>query len=190
MNVLFKDLIDKYSINLHLSEETVLEICNHLSVLHLNKKHILIKENQKHGFAYFLVKGAVRSYFLKKDGTEVNTWFAFEHEIVGSLHNFMGRIARETIELLEDSTLILIDFYKLKTLMLKNIQIAHFINAILEEYVLFLEDKIHYSQMSSAVDRYSIVLEKEPQIFQRVPLSYIASYLDMARETLSRLRAK
>ena len=189
MDILFKTFIDHFSTNQKLSENTIAEICNHLSVLNLDKKHLLVKENQRHDFAYFVVKGAVRSYYLK-DGVEVNTWFALENDMVGSLHNFKGNPSRETIELIENSTLISINLKQVKPLMFSNIQIANFINAIIEDYALFLEDKIYFSQMMSSIDKYLILLEKQPQLFQRIPLTYIASFLGISRETLSRLRAK
>ncbi len=189
MNILFKTFINYFSINQQLTEQTKAEICTHLSVLNLDKKHILIKENQYHDFAYFVIKGAVRSYYLK-DGIEVNTWFAMENEMVGSLNNFKDKPSRETIELLENSTLIAINFKKIKPLMFTNIQIANFVNAIIEDYALFLEDKAFSSQMLSSMDRYVLLLDKEPKLFQRIPLTYIASYLGISRETLSRLRAK
>jgi len=189
MNVLFKIFLDRYSTNQNLSAETVIEICKQLSVLVFGKKHIVIKENQRHDFAYFVIKGAIRSYYLK-DGTEVNTWFALENEIIGSLHNFKDNPSRETIELVEDSTLVSINLKQLKQLMLTNIEIANFVNAIIEEYALFLENRIYYSQMMTSMDKYIVLLDNEPQLFQRIPLTYIASYLGISRETLSRLRAK
>ena len=189
MDILYKTFIDHFSTNLELTENTKAEICVHLSILNLDKKHILIKENQRHDFAYFVIKGAVRSYYLK-DGVEVNTWFALENDMVGSLHNFKDNPSRETIELIENSTLISINLKQVKPLMFSNIQIANFINAIIEDYALFLEDKIYFSQMMSSSDKYLILLEKEPQLFQRIPLTYIASFLGISRETLSRLRAK
>jgi hypothetical protein len=42
----------------------------------------------------------------------------------------------------------------------------------------------------NSMDKYLILLDKEPQLFQRIPLTYIASFLGITRETLSRLRAK
>jgi len=189
MDILFKTFIDHFSANQKLSENTIAEICNHLSVLNLTKKHVLVKENQRHDFAYFVVKGAVRSYYLK-DGVEVNTWFALENDMVGSLHNFKDNPSRETIELIENSTLISINLKQVKPLMFSNIQIANFINVIIEDYALFLEDKIYFSQMMNSIDKYLILVDKEPQLFQRVPLTYIASFLGISRETLSRLRAK
>jgi CRP-like cAMP-binding protein len=44
--------------------------------------------------------------------------------------------------------------------------------------------------MLSSMDKYISLLDNEPEIFQRIPLTYIASYLGISRETLSRLRAK
>ncbi len=189
MDILFKTFIDYFSTNYPLTDHTKAEICSHLSILNLDKKHILVKENQRHDFAYFVIKGAVRSYYLK-DGIEVNTWFALENDMVGSLQNFQDNPSRETMELLEISTLISINLKQIKPLMFSNIQIAHFINAIIIEYALFLEDKIFFSQMMNSIDKYQILLEREPQLFQRVPLTYIASFLGISRETLSRLRAK
>jgi CRP-like cAMP-binding protein len=189
MDTIFKSFIDHFATNQQLTDKTKSEICSHLSILNLDKKHILIKQNQRHDFAYFVIKGAVRSYYLK-DGIEVNTWFALENDMVGSLHNFRNNPSRETIELIENSTLISINLKQIKPLMFSNIQIANFINAIIEDYALFLEDKIYFSKMMSSIDRYLILLDKEPQLFQRVPLTYIASYLGISRETLSRLRAK
>jgi CRP-like cAMP-binding protein len=110
--------------------------------------------------------------------------------MVGSLHNFKNKPSRETMELVENSTLISFNLKHIKPRMHTNIQIANFIHEILEDYALFLEDKIYFSQMMSSKDKYLILLDKEPQLFQRIPLTYIASYLGISRETLSRLRAK
>ena len=65
MDILFQPFIDHFSVNQQLTDETIAEICSHLSILNLNKKHVLINENQRHDFAYFVIKGAVRSYYLK-----------------------------------------------------------------------------------------------------------------------------
>lgn len=189
MDIRFKNFIDHFAVEQELTDETKAEICNHLSILHLNKKHVLIKDNQYHDFAYFVIKGAVRSYYLK-DGVEVNTWFALENDMVGSLQNFKNCPSRTTIELVENSSLISINLKQIKPLMLRNVQIANFINTIIEEYALFLEDKVYFSQMMSSMDKYLVLLEQDPQLFQRIPLTYIASFLGISRETLSRLRAK
>ena len=189
LDILFQPFLDHFSKNLPLSDQTKVEIGRHLEILNLNKRHLLIQENQRHDFAYFVIRGAVRSFYLK-DGIEVNTWFALENDMVGSLQNFNDNPSRETMELVENSTLIAINIKKIKPLMLSNIQIANFINAIIEEYALFLEDKIYFSQMMNSIDKYLTLVDKQPQLLQRIPLTYIASFLGITRETLSRLRAK
>jgi len=189
MSQLFQKLFKHYSTHATVEQAVMEELSKHLTLQQYKKKHILIRENQQHAFAYFIVQGAARCYYLK-DGTEVHTWFAFENDMVGSLHNFRGEPSRETIELVEDSTLITLNFEKLKPLMTSDVGVANFVYAIVEEYALFLEEKIQHAQLTTSMDRYLSLLEHEPQIFQRIPLTHIASYLGISRETLSRLRAK
>jgi CRP-like cAMP-binding protein len=100
MDILYQTFIDHYSSSQQLTDLTKAEICHHLSTLHLNKKHVLIKENQRHDFVYFVIKGAVRSYSLK-DGIEVNTWFALENDMVGSLQNFNDYLRKKPLSWLK-----------------------------------------------------------------------------------------
>ena len=123
------------------------------------------------------------------NGTEIHTWFAFENEVIGSLRNFNNLPSRENIVLLEDSLLMSIDIPGIKSLMKDHIAIAQFVNETVLEYALFMEDKFFDMHMKSAQEKFAALLAHEPEIFQRVPLTYIASYLGISRETLSRLRA-
>jgi len=150
---------------------------------------VLIREKQNSGFIYLLIKGAARSYYLK-NGKEINTWFAFEGDVVGSLRNYNNLPSRETIELLEDSILLSFDINKIKPLLTENAEIANLVNLAIEEYSLYLEDKLYYTHLRSAREKYHALLTNEPKTFQRVPLTFIASYLGISRETLSRLRSK
>jgi CRP-like cAMP-binding protein len=102
------DFIKQYSRGFVLTNETIDELKKHLAVAEYAKNQFLLKENQRHDFAYFIINGAARSYYLK-DGTEVNTWFAFENDLVGSLNTYHGLPSRETVELLEDAKLISIN---------------------------------------------------------------------------------
>ncbi len=160
-----------------------------LSVVSLPKKHVLVKEKQICGKVYFICKGASRSFYLQ-NGVEVHTWFAFENEVIGSLRNFNNLPSRENIELLEESVLIAFDIAGIQTLMQENIEVANFVNVTILEYALFMEDKFFDLHMKPSNEKFSALLAHSPEIFQRVPLTYIASYLGISRETLSRLRAK
>ena len=165
------------------------EIKGHLSVGDGQKGERLIQEGKYHPYMYFLQKGAARSYYLK-DGTEVNTWFAFENEIVGSFQNYLNNPSQESIELLEDSCLIVIHLTPLQKLLSSSIQVSNFVRLIVEEYTAFLEERVFNLQFMSSMERYLYLLEHEPKILRRVSLTHLSSYLGIARETLSRLRAK
>lgn len=160
----------------------------HLQVLDLPRKHLLIQEGQRCQYMYLIIQGAARSYY-NHHGIEVNTWFAFEDEVAGSLRNFNDQPSRESIELLEDSQLIAFHIPGLKAAMGEHVEVAQFVYRALLEYTLFLEDRIYLTHLRSAAERYEALQHHEPEIFQRVPLTYIASFLGISRETLSRLRA-
>lgn len=161
----------------------------HMKVLRLKKKHIILRENQIRNHAYLIIDGAAKSYYIQ-NGIKVNTWFAFENEVIGSLRNFNNLPSRETFELLENSLLISFDLASIKPLMQEDIEICNFINASIIEYALFLEDKIHHAHLRSAEEKFLTLLAQQPEVFQRVSLTDIASFLGVSRETLSRLRAK
>lgn len=172
-----------------LSKKMISILKSYMKVFRLSKKHVIIKENQTSGVAYLIVRGAARSFYLH-NGIEVNTRFAFENEVVGSLRKYDNLPSRETFELLEDSILIAFDMAGIKPLMKKHVEISNFINLAILEYALYIEDKLYHTHLRSAEYRFTALLAQQPQVFQRVPLTYIASFLGITRETLSRLRAK
>jgi len=172
-----------------LSKKTKALLKSYLSVVELPKKQVLVDEGQVSTKMYWMVKGASRSYYISK-GIEVHTWFALENEVLGSLRNFNTQPSRETIELVEDSVLIAFDIEGLKRLQEDNSEVNDFVNKAIFEYALFLEDRFFLLHMKSAREKFDSLMELEPEIFNRIPLSYIASYLGITRETLSRLRAE
>ena len=172
-----------------LSARSIDEFMPHVRVVHHPKKHVLIKEGQRMNGMYLLVSGAARSFYLS-NGIEVNTWFALEDELVGSLSNFLGAPSRETIELIEDSILLAFDLQGIKKLMMQNLEIANLVNEAIAQHAIELEERLFDTHLRSAQERYETLLEEQSEVFQRVPLTYIASYLGISRETLSRLRAK
>lgn len=160
-----------------------------LQLLQCPARELLVRENQRSNKVYWILKGASRSYYVQ-NGLEIHTWFAFENELIGSLHNFNQLPSRTNISLVEDSTLIAFDIPGLQALMETDLEVTRFVHGAILDYALFMEDKMLALHMRSAREKYADLLAREPEIFQRVPLTYIASCLGISRETLSRLRAK
>ena len=138
----------------------------------------------------FLVKkGALRSYYLK-DGNEVTTWFTFENEFITSFYSLISNSpSRETIELLEDSVLYALSFKKLDKQTQEYPEINHLYRRVLELNFIKQEKKLG-EKFGSATDKYTDLITRYPEILRRVPLGYVASYLDITQSTLSRIRKK
>lgn len=189
MDELLNKFINHYATEIQFDNSSKLDFLKHLSVVDKKKSAILVNENSYTDFAYFIITGAVRAYYLK-DGIEINTWFAFENEMVASFNNYQNKPSKVTLELVENCKLIAINLRTLKPVLNSNVQISNFVRAIVEEYTDFLEERLNATQFMSSLERYAYLLENEPEVIQRIPLTYIASYLGISRETLSRIRGK
>lgn len=139
---------------------------------------------------YFLEKGCVRGYY-NLDGKEVTYWFGFEHSFVTSFYSFISRKpAFENIQLIEDCTVLAISYDDLQKLYDKYPEIERLVRIINENYYVRLEERFVAAQFKTAKERYAGLLDFSPHILQRMPLGYIASYLGISQETLSRIRGK
>ena len=143
-------------------------------------------------YDYLILKGSTRCY-TGDGGKEKTLFFAFEGEAIGyfddvGLHRSIG--GREEYETLEESTLLQIDRSLFRAAAKKHPAFLWLENALLREYIVFLQLRLHYQLHTTAAERYAIVLEKEPHLVQRVPQHLLANYLGLTAETLSRVRAK
>jgi len=173
-----------------LSDELLNKIDEFLIVENFRKGKVLLKEGQVSNFIYFIEKGFVRCYY-KQGQKQVNAWFMEEGNIIISVKSFFNQEkSHESIELLEDSTLHYISFDHLQYLY-RNYVAFNIIGRVLtEKYYILSEERLYFMRQQKAEDRYKLLFSNYPQIFERVSLSHISSYLGVSLETLSRIRAK
>lgn len=156
-----------------------------------SKGELLIKEGENHPFVYFIVQGAMRSFYINKEGKEVTYWFGFEGDIVASLGSFVKSTpSLENVELLEESTVLKVKKSDLLQLFNSNIELANFGRRIAEKASLEMEEQILLTQFTDAKSRYLKLIDKFPHILQRVKLGHISSYLGITQVTLSRIRSE
>ena len=168
------------------------ELFRHSVLLKYPKKHILTSSFQKDKNFYFLEQGIARS-FCVIDGKEATSWFSLEGDIVFSTNNFYGYIKgyeHEKVQLLEDSLLYAIPVKVLETLYLTNIEIANWSRILHQEAFIMNEKRLISRLYHSAEERYCELLATRPELFRRVNLGYIASYLGISQVTLCHLRNK
>lgn len=137
---------------------------------------------------YIVRKGLIRCYYTK-DGLEITNLFAHENLGFTGLESFFLRTpSHMTVEALEDSILYGYSKDDFEELMEKNLNIAKFYRRLLEFLVIASERRVKSLQFKSANERFQDLLIKEPTLMQRVPAKYIASYLGITPETLSRIK--
>mgnify|MGYP000276045626 FL=1 len=91
-------------------------------------------------------------------------------------------------QVLEDSILYFIPIAELEALCLKYADIANWLRILHQKAFVEMERRLIYRLYMSAEERYNDFLIKNPDMFQRVNLGYIASYLGMSHVTLCALR--
>lgn len=154
------------------------------------KGDFLIEEGKVSKHIYFIEKGCVRGYY-NQDGKEITYWFAFEQDVVTSFFSFITRKPSvENIQLLEDGLLWAISYDDLQELYANFPDVERFGRLMNEHYYVMLEERFVGNHFTDARTRYENLIQRSPHILQRVPLGYVASYLGITQETLSRIRSK
>jgi len=156
----------------------------------LPKNEFLVTEGRICRHLYFLEKGALRGLY-NLEGKEITHWFGFANDFVTSFHSFITQQpAVESIQLLEGSILWSITKEKLTQLMNRYHEIERLVRIAYENYYIRLEERFVNAHFKTATERYSQLLQQSPHLLEKVPLGYIASYLGISQETLSRIRNK
>lgn len=159
-----------------------------LQKVELPKGSFLMEEGKICQHIYFLEKGCLRGFY-NLDGKEVTYWFAFENNFVTSFFSFITRKpAVENIQLMEDCVLWAITHENLQQLYDQYPDIERLGRIMNERYYVMLEERFVRNHFKEARERYENLITQSPHILQRVPLGYVASYLGMTQETLSRIR--
>jgi CRP-like cAMP-binding protein len=154
------------------------------------KKTLLLKEGQICNYIYFIEKGFVRSFILKDD-QEITSWFMKENDVFISVDSFFNRQpGQEYIETIEESTLCYIHYDELQKMYRDFIEFNVVGRVLTEKYYVLCEERLQSMRKQKSEERYQFLLSYHPQILQRAPLKYVASYLGISIETLSRIRSK
>ena len=175
-----------------LSESSVALLKESFVPLEVKKKTLLITPECKDSYIYLIECGIARAYTVV-DGKEVTSWFSKEGDMVYSTNQLYGTIEgyeSETVQVLEDSLLYRIRMDDLEELCRMNIEIANWIRILYRDAFLAMERRLIYRLYYSAESRYADLMKNEKELFQRVNLGHIASYLGISQVTLCALRKR
>ena len=181
-----RELARKYSTMTH-DELDILE-----SVL-VHKKYakgeLILAEGDICSDIIYIDKGLAREFYTKNN-KEVTEYLAVEGSIMMSIESlFKEQPSHIQIEAVEPCIIYALPKKRLEEVALHNVNIQILYRKILEESLILSQVHADLVRFETAENRYRRMCKLSPQIALRAPLVYIASYLQMTPETLSRVRS-
>jgi CRP/FNR family transcriptional regulator, anaerobic regulatory protein len=139
-------------------------------------------------YLYFIIEGVTRSYFYKED-KDVSLDFHFTGDFVSVYESFLDRVASEHgIEALAPLSTVRISYDDLQKLYAQSPKFEQVGRILTEEQFKKSSERVKDLLSLSATERYLKLLNAHPNYVQNIPLKYLASYLNITPESLSRIR--
>ena len=181
-----RELARKYSTMTH-DELDILE--GILEQVKYGKGEMILAEGEGCRGISYIEKGLVRQFY-HKNGKEVTEHLGVDHTIFMCIESlFKEEPTRLQVEALEATLVYILPKSKLEAAAIRNVNIQMLYRKILEESLIQSQVHADLMRFETAPNKYKRLCELSPQVVLRAPLTYIASYLQMTPETLSRIRS-
>lgn len=181
-----KDYIRKF---VHLSDEEFELLCDSFSYRRLKKSEHLIKAQEYCNRIIFTANGYFRFYHWNEKGMEITSDFYFAPSFITSYTSFLtGEPSLVNVQAMEAMEVLEISKSDLEKLYKKSRNVESLARKLAEMIAINSERHLFLLLGQSAETRYKILLNEHQEFIQSIPLQYIASYLGIAKESLSRIR--
>ena len=183
-------LIDVLNYFHPVSEEVKGYLREHIHACNFPKGKLILKAGQVCEHIYFIQKGAVRG-FIKDGRKDVTTWITAENELVSSISGFADQEpALENMQTIEACEMLVMSFNDLQNLYEQFPEFNIVSRKLLQHYYRDAEGRAFIARLSNAESKYKYFISNNPHLVNRIPLKYVASFLGITLETLSRVRRK
>lgn len=137
----------------------------------------------------FIEKGIVRVFLPKEDEEEITFGFSFENEFISAYDSFLTQSSSKyQLETLVETSLLSISYSDLQEVY-QQTKIGNLIGRLVAERLFILKSNRALSLLNdSAEQRYLNLFTERPNLIKEIPLKYIASYIGVTPQSLSRIR--
>lgn len=162
-----------------------------MKIITLEKGEKLSKAGTSNDNLYILCKGLLRSYLPSEDG-DLTLWFAYVNQLIINIWSFQsGAPSRIEIEAVVGSELLCISKVELESLCQSSLAVCNVVRKLFEYHAIETEkNNVSQFECENGLERYIAILKLHPELLQYVPLKDLASYLQLAPQSLSRIRAQ
>ncbi|MBB3837580.1 CRP-like cAMP-binding protein [Runella defluvii] len=174
-----------------LTEEEAQVVADCLKWKTYPKKTVLLQAGDVCHFEAYVIKGCIREYFTDKDGTELTLEFAVEDWWVSDISSFEYQTPSQmTIEALEDCELLVLSRESKDELLQRVPKLERMFRLMIQRHLAVIQARLLRTVSYSAMEQLEEFLKRYPTLPNRVPQQYIASYLGITPEFLSKLRKR
>lgn len=162
-----------------------------LSVEHYDPRHFYIQANTVQKTIGFVSKGLLRAFYIDKEGKDITIRFISENEFATDYASLVNKTkSKYYFQCLEKSSIVNISFADMQDNCDAYPNLEKYKRIIADKAIVQLQNRIESFQFFSAEERYLNFVKHHPDLFNRVSLSLLSSYLGIERPSLSRIRKK
>ena len=162
-----------------------------LRVVELQPKHFFIHANVIQQEIGFVFQGLIRAFYIDNQGNEITVKFVQENRYATHYTAFITRTpGKYYFQCIEPTILVNLSYDHIQTGYDKFPDIERYGRLIAEEVLKFQQKRIESFLFDTAEQRYLDFIKENPDLFNRVSLSHLSSFLGMERQTLTRIRQK
>lgn len=182
-------LLTCFKTHLHFTIDDVASIRSHVHFYDKKKKDFLVREGDVSTDYFLILEGYVRVFYRAENGNEVTIDILRQGEFASSMYSILKKAPSfENIQCLTDCLVCKISEASFETLAVKNPAWIQLGMNSLKAALLKKEERILTFGKLKGKERYAKLMQERPDIIKNVPVQYVASYIGVKPESLSRIR--
>jgi CRP-like cAMP-binding protein len=153
------------------------------------RNSVLEEQGKVPQYLYFIDSGFMRLFYYDENGEEQTTFLSSQSGFIASFSSLINQTkATENVECITDCELFKISYVDAKKLVEKSENFKNFFLVMFEKSISSASIRANDLALLNAEQRYQKMIDQQPHFIQNIPLQYIASYLGIKPQSLSRIR--
>lgn len=174
-----------------MSEQKINEFLANTFVVTYKKNEIISTKNNVFDRLGYIIKGAVRTYYVNDKGEEISYLLHVDGGFIGDYESYIkGKKSDLVIKTLIKTEVLFFEKAKVEELMAKDVFWIGFAKTVSDLVFLDAKQRLNGLLFFTPEQRYLNLLKKSPDIIRKIPQKYISSYLGIKPQSLSRIRKR
>ena len=162
-----------------------------LTISELKSKHFYIHANTIQKELGFVFSGLLRAYYIDNNGNEISVNFIRERRYATHYSAFITQIpSKYNFQCIEPSIIVNLSYNHIQEGYARFPILERYGRLVAEEVLKFQQKRIEGFLFDNATTRYLDFIKENADLFNRVSISYLSSYLGIERQSLNRIRKK